>query len=228
MLPTPQVTDPSTSSSSPTSSSTSAPGRVQNEVVGHRGRKHRPLYRCRRLLTKADERLDDKGPRETTRSLARRRSKGEVTAAWHAKEAIRGIYDHTSEKLAREWIDRLIIDLADQDNPVEVRSLSRTLKKWKEHIVAWHRSKSTTNGPAEALDNLVKRVKRAAFGFWSFRNYRVRSLLYAGKPLGPTGRHHTPLKSEMPAIRRTSSRRMDRNRVAYPALRSPGRRPPDA
>jgi hypothetical protein len=25
-------------------------------------------------------------------------------------------------------------------------------------------------------------VRRAAFGFTSFRNYRIRSLLYAGKP----------------------------------------------
>ncbi len=36
--------------------------------------------------------------------------------------------------------------------------------------------------PAEAINNLVKRVKRVAFGFRSFRNYRVRSLLYAGRP----------------------------------------------
>jgi transposase len=36
--------------------------------------------------------------------------------------------------------------------------------------------------PAEAVNNLIKRVKRAAFGFTSFRNYRVRSLLYVGKP----------------------------------------------
>ena len=35
--------------------------RVQNETLGHRGRKDDPLYRCRRLLTKADERLDDNG-----------------------------------------------------------------------------------------------------------------------------------------------------------------------
>jgi transposase len=35
--------------------------RVQNETLGHRGRKHDPLYRARRLLTKADERLDAKG-----------------------------------------------------------------------------------------------------------------------------------------------------------------------
>jgi transposase len=39
-----------------------------------------------------------------------------------------------------------------------------------------------TNGPTEAMNNLIKRVKRAAFGFTSFRNYRIRSLLYAGKP----------------------------------------------
>jgi transposase len=35
--------------------------RVQNDTLGHRGRKTDPLYRCRRLLTRADERLDDKG-----------------------------------------------------------------------------------------------------------------------------------------------------------------------
>ena len=39
-----------------------------------------------------------------------------------------------------------------------------------------------SNGPTEAVNNLIKRVKRAAFGFTSFRNYRILSLLYAGKP----------------------------------------------
>ena len=39
-----------------------------------------------------------------------------------------------------------------------------------------------SNGPTEAANNLIKRVKRAAFGFTSFRNYRIRALLYAGKP----------------------------------------------
>ena len=37
--------------------------RVQNETLGHRGHKDDPLYRCRRLLTRADERLDDAGQR---------------------------------------------------------------------------------------------------------------------------------------------------------------------
>ena len=68
-----------------------------------------------------------------------------------------------------------------EDKPPEVRSLARTLERWKGHIVAWHTEK-LTNGPTEAMNNLVKRVKRAAFGFRTFRNFRVRSLLYAGRP----------------------------------------------
>jgi len=35
---------------------------------------------------------------------------------------------------------------------------------------------------SEEPNNLIKRVKRMAFGFTSFRNFRIRALLYAGKP----------------------------------------------
>jgi transposase len=39
-----------------------------------------------------------------------------------------------------------------------------------------------TNGPIEALNNLIKRIKRVGFGFRNFENYRIHALLYAGKP----------------------------------------------
>ena len=39
-----------------------------------------------------------------------------------------------------------------------------------------------TNGPTEALNNLIKRIKRIGFGFRNFENYRIRALLYAGRP----------------------------------------------
>ena len=61
------------------------------------------------------------------------------------------------------------------------RSLGRTLLRWKHQVAAWHEA-HVSNGPTEAANNLVKRVKRVAFGFTNFRNYRVRSLLYAGEP----------------------------------------------
>jgi transposase len=155
--------------------------RVQNETMGHRGRKDDPLYRCRRLLTKADERLDDKGREKLLGLLRAGDPHGDVATAWHAKEAVRELYTHNDPDLAVQWVERLSADMADKDNPIEVRSLGRTLRRWKYQIAAWHRA-HVSNGPTEAVNNLIKRVKRAAFGFTSFRNYRIRSLLYAGKP----------------------------------------------
>ena len=155
--------------------------RVQNETLGHRGRKSDPLYRCRRLLTKADERLDDRGRSKLLGLLEAGDPKGEVRMAWHAKEVVRSIYDHTDPALAAEFVDRLGHDLQDDSCPPEVRQMGRTIGRWKDQIVAWHRA-HVSNGPTEAINNLIKRVKRVAFGFKRFRNYRIRTLLYAGKP----------------------------------------------
>lgn len=54
------------------------------------------------------------------------------------------------------------------------------LWRWRQQITAWHRSK-VSNGPTEAINNLVKRIKRVGFGFRSFGHYRIRALLYAGR-----------------------------------------------
>jgi transposase len=101
--------------------------------------------------------------------------------AWHAKEVVRSIYDHTDPDLAVEFVARLGTDLQDESCPPEVRQLGRTITKWRQEIAAWHRA-HVSNGPTEAANNLIKVVKRIAFGFTSFRNYRIRSLLYAGRP----------------------------------------------
>ena len=58
--------------------------RVQNDTTGHRGHKHDPLYRCRRLLTKADERLDIKGRTKLMGLLDAGDPYGEVRTAWLA------------------------------------------------------------------------------------------------------------------------------------------------
>jgi transposase len=155
--------------------------RVQNDTLGHRGRKDDPLYRCRRLLTRADERLDDTGRTRLLGLLDAGDPHGEVRTAWHAKEVVRGLYDHTDPALAVAFVERLGHDLQDQSCPIEVRSLGRTLLRWKHQIAAWHRA-HVSNGPTEAANNLIKRVKRVAFGFTRFRNYRIRVLLYAGRP----------------------------------------------
>ncbi len=65
--------------------------------------------------------------------------------------------------------------------PPEIRALGRTLNKWFHKIASYHLAR-ISNGPTEALNNLIKRIKRIGFGFRNFDNYRIRALLYAGKP----------------------------------------------
>jgi transposase len=155
--------------------------RVQNETLGHRGHKNDPLYRSRRLLTKADERLDDRGRTKLLGLLDAGDPQHEVRTAWHAKEVVRSIYDHHDPDLALEFVTRLGADLQDESCPPEVRQLGRTIVRWRHQIAAWHQA-HVSNGPTEALNNLIKRVKRVAFGFRRFTHYRTRALLYAGRP----------------------------------------------
>lgn len=108
--------------------------RVQNETLGHRGRKDDRLYRSRRLLSRADERLDDRGRTKLLGLLEAGDPNGEVRAAWHAKEVVRSIYEHHDAKLAVAFVERLGKDLQDQTCPVEVQALGRTIVRWKEQI----------------------------------------------------------------------------------------------
>ena len=50
-----------------------------------------------------------------------------------------------------------------------------------DQTVAWHAAR-VTNGHTEAINNLIKRIKRIGFGFRRFAHYRIRVLLYAGRP----------------------------------------------
>ncbi len=123
--------------------------RVQNELFGHRGRKDDPLYRARRLLSMAEERLSENGREKLLGLLSAGDPKNQVSAAWHAKEAVRELYALADEALAAQWIDELIRDMNDPSWPIEVRSLGRTLKRWRDQIIAWHQA-HFTNGPTEA------------------------------------------------------------------------------
>jgi transposase len=155
--------------------------RVQNETCGHRGRKTDPLYRCRKLMTLAHERLDDAANLKLVGLLEAGDPNGEVRNAWHAKEVVRSIYGIDNAELASEFVAQLGIDLQDESCPPEIRRLGRTITKWRHQIAAWHQARFT-NGPTEAVNNLIKRVKRVAFGITDWNTYRTRSLLYAGKP----------------------------------------------
>ena len=84
--------------------------RVQNETLGHRGRKADPLYRIRRLLTSVHERISDRGRTRLRGLLDAGDPHGEVRTAWHAKETVRDIYDIDSPALALRYTLQLADD----------------------------------------------------------------------------------------------------------------------
>jgi transposase len=57
----------------------------------------------------------------------------------------------------------------------EIKTLRRTLLKWREEILNYFMT-GLTNGRTEGYNNLAKLVQRRAFGYKSFRNYRLRLL----------------------------------------------------
>jgi transposase len=155
--------------------------RVQQQRLGHRGRAGDPLYRARKLLVMGGTAADPELTARLEDLLALGDPDGEVAFAYSVKEAVAGFYETEDSEQAADLL-RDIIDVSSKHSaPFEVRGLARTLRNWFDPIVAWHQAK-VSNGPTEGMNNLLKRVKRVAFGFTNFENFRIRALLYAGKP----------------------------------------------
>jgi transposase len=155
--------------------------RVQGEQLGHRGRRDDPLYRARRVLLMGEDKLDTKATERLSSLLELGDPAGEVAIAYRIKERLRDFYRCSGADQARQMLEELKAHCLKAAMPPEVQKLGRTLRRWFDKICNYHLAK-VTNSPTEALNNLIKRVKRIGFGFRNFDNYRIRALLYAGKP----------------------------------------------
>ena len=152
--------------------------RVQNQTLGHRGRKGDPLYRIRKLLAAGQERLDERGSRRLLLGLRVGDPHDEVLGAWLAKESVRDVYLTDDPIEAATLLEKAIVGCVGDDVD-EIRSLGNTLASWRTEILAHHHS-GASNGPTEGLNLCVKRVKRCGHGFKRFEHYRLRVLLHAG------------------------------------------------
>jgi transposase len=155
--------------------------RVQAEQTGHRGRRDDPLYRARRVLLMGEEKLSTDAAERLSSLLALGDPGAEVAIAYRVKERLREFYRATSTEHARQVLQELRDHCGKPSMPLELQKLGRTIGKWFDKIVNFHLAR-VSNGPTEAINNLVKRIKRVGFGFRNFDNYRTRVLLYAGKP----------------------------------------------
>jgi transposase len=155
--------------------------RVQIEQLGHRGRKDDPLYRARRLLLRGEERLSDDAGERLASLLELGDPTAEVAIAYRVKERLRDFYKEHDPAAAEAMLADLRDHCLRKSMPPELRRLGKTISTWFAKLCNFHLAR-ISNGPTESLNNLIKRIKRIGFGFRNFENYRIRALLYAGKP----------------------------------------------
>jgi RNA-directed DNA polymerase len=153
--------------------------RVQQETLGHRGRKGDPLYGVRRLLLLGAERVDERGWSRIHAALDAGDPDDEVRDCWVAKEKVRDVYLTDDADLAAERLDDAVAWCTAAESGPELRRLAKTLRRWRTEILA-HHSTGASNGPVEAANLLIKQVKRSGRGFRNFDNYRLRILLADG------------------------------------------------
>ena len=170
--------------------------RVQNDTLGHRGRKADPLYRIRKLLLTGSERLDERGSDRMLLGLRVGDPHDELLGAWLAKESVRDVYLADTPADAATLLDKAIAGCS-SDEVAEVRTLGHTLASWRTEILA-HHDTGASNGPTEGLNLCVKKVKRCGHGFRSFENYRLRVLLHAGGITWPARPHPPRIRTRAP------------------------------
>ena len=175
-----------------------SPNPIISRLLGHRGRKDDPLYRIRRLLTAAHDKISDRGQTRLRGLLDAGDPHGEVRTAWHAKETVRGIYGIDSPVLALRYTLQLADDLQHESCPPEINKLGRTIARWTPQITNWHISKVT---------NRCHRSPQQPHQTHQTSSVRVTQLRQLPNPgtalcgetqLGPIGHRHSPLNSDEP------------------------------
>jgi transposase len=154
--------------------------RVQQEVLGHRGRRHDPLYRIRRVTLVGAERLNQRGWAKLIAGHEAGDPSGHLAAAWLAKELLRTVYAARTPEAARRALTRFYTHCADRSQVPELVTLATTISTWEPQVLAYHHTARASNGPTEAVNLLIEKVRRIGHGFRNFDNYRLRLLLTCG------------------------------------------------
>lgn len=90
------------------------------------------------------------------------------------KEKIYEFYRIKGFARAHIAFNKLINEMA-RSSLEEIQRLLRTFKRWKHEIIRYFEN-GYTNGFTERMNGTGKLVQRRAFGYKSFRNYRLRTL----------------------------------------------------
>jgi transposase len=154
--------------------------RIQQELTGHRGRKPDPLYRIRRLLRRGYEHHTERSWARLLAGLDAGDTPDEQLAkTWIAAQQLRLLYRCPDRARAEQHLYAWLTHCADAGVP-ELQRLARTIDSWRAELLAYFDTDRVSNGPTEAVNLLIKKIKRVGHGFRNFDNYRLRLLLHCG------------------------------------------------
>jgi transposase len=153
--------------------------RVQQDSTGHRGRKHDPLYRIRRLLRRRADRLTERAWQRLLIGLELGDVDQQIALTWIAAQDLCRLYSCRSRYAAEQHLHRWLVHCADSNVP-ELHRLARTIDTWRTELLAYFDTGGVSNGPTEAVNALIKKIKRIGHGYRNFTNYRLRLLLHCG------------------------------------------------
>lgn len=131
----------------------------------------RQSLRYRRLLLTSAHRLDWFQKHELKEFLDEHPKLKEL---WLWKEKLHNFYRIRGVDRARWALHKLLKDMKNSSLK-EIKTLRKTLWKWSEPILNYFITR-LTNARTEGHNNKAKLVKRRAYGFRSFENYRLRLL----------------------------------------------------
>jgi transposase len=112
----------------------------------------------------------------------------------------RSTFPRRSTSSAQHALYKWLAYCADADIP-ELARLARTIDSWSTPGATkfWPTStKGLSNGPTEAINLLIKKIKRVGHGFRNFDNYRLRLLLHCGVDWSTI--RATPIRGRLPRL----------------------------
>jgi transposase len=125
--------------------------RRQQQIHGHRGHKDDPLFRLRRVLRVAQERLDEHPLAKVFDRLRAADTDDEVGAAWVAVNLLRRVYQAPDRHAAHrrlvvfyEWAVHVEMD--------ELTRLATTIDRWQDQVLAYFDTRAT-NAAAESANH---------------------------------------------------------------------------
>ena len=124
------------------------------------------------------EHLTDRQTQRLNRHIEAGDPTWEVTIAWRAYQELRRIYHATSPATGRQLAEKVINTLPSCPIP-EIARLGRTLRAWRDQVLAYFATGGVSNGGTEAINLIIEKTRRLAHGFRNFTNYRLRILLAA-------------------------------------------------